>query len=79
MQCPPLPKIKNGEVYITGLQVGSKAGYWCFKGFILKGASTLKCLSTGHWSSQPPVCEYQHGYNDDDDFYGDDEYRYYDY
>lgn len=60
--CPNLPSPKYGSVTLTGLQVESIAIYECDSGFVLVGASTRDCLSSGDWSGEAPFCERESKY-----------------
>lgn len=57
IECPKLPAPQYGSVSISGLRVGSTATYECNDGFTLVGATTRRCLSTGHWSGGAPSCQ----------------------
>ncbi len=41
---------------VTGQGVGSGASYKCDYGFQLVGASYRKCLPSGEWSGEAPIC-----------------------
>ena len=55
--CPKLPNPSYGSVSVSGLRVGSKATYECNDGFVLVGLPVRKCLYTGQWSGEAPVCK----------------------
>ncbi|XP_037680746.1 complement receptor type 2 isoform X2 [Choloepus didactylus] len=60
LECPPLPMISNG--YHTGEDVGpiapgSSVTYSCEPGYLLFGAKTISCLSSGAWSAVSPTCK----------------------
>ncbi len=48
----------NGQVVISGTDVGSTATYNCSAGYILNRNSTITCDSNGEWSRiLRPTCE----------------------
>uniref|UniRef100_A0A6I8REP6 E-selectin n=1 Tax=Xenopus tropicalis TaxID=8364 RepID=A0A6I8REP6_XENTR len=42
-----------------GFSYGSECRFDCTEGFVLKGTSTLTCISSGYWSDSVPSCEGQ--------------------
>ncbi|XP_064382161.1 sushi, von Willebrand factor type A, EGF and pentraxin domain-containing protein 1-like [Halichondria panicea] len=56
VRCPKLSAPSYGSVSVSGLQVGSTATYQCNDGFLLVGASTRYCQSSGDWSGKAPTC-----------------------
>lgn len=60
LECPSLPRISNG--HHTGETVGKftpglSVTYSCDPGYLLVGQKTIKCLSSGDWSSGIPTCK----------------------
>lgn len=60
LECPPLPLIRNGHhtgknagPFVPGLSVT----YNCEPGYLLLGAKTIHCLSSGDWSAVIPTCK----------------------
>ncbi|KAM7451141.1 hypothetical protein ABFA07_001207 [Porites harrisoni] len=53
-QAPKVPA--NGFVFGDNLQHHSNVQFWCAKGFVLRGLSTIKCKD-GQWDAPFPVCE----------------------
>ena len=52
---PEIPR--NGRVNTPeGTTVGSKALYFCSKGFVLLGAEFRTCQGNGQWIPGAPVC-----------------------
>nr|KAF6394391.1 complement C3d receptor 2 [Rousettus aegyptiacus] len=63
LECPPLPLIRNGHhtgknagPFVPGLSVT----YNCEPGYLLLGAKTIHCLSSGDWSAVIPTCKEAH-------------------
>lgn len=56
IECSVPKQIANGKVVYTKLQFGHSATYSCRRGFRLQGPETLKCLASGKWDIEPPVC-----------------------
>nr|XP_043878628.1 sushi, von Willebrand factor type A, EGF and pentraxin domain-containing protein 1 isoform X4 [Solea senegalensis] len=56
IECPIPKQIVSGKVVYTKLQFGHSASYSCRRGYRLQGPETLKCLASGEWDSEPPVC-----------------------
>ena len=54
--CPPLESPDNGDVSLTGMDVGSVATYTCDSGYFLVGSPERMCLQTGEWSEEEPSC-----------------------
>ncbi|XP_056127247.1 seizure protein 6 isoform X1 [Rhinichthys klamathensis goyatoka] len=49
----------NGEVSVTGLQVGGVAYFSCLNGYQLQGPASLSCrnATTPYWSGRDPRCQ----------------------
>ncbi|KAG8504406.1 Complement receptor type 2 [Galemys pyrenaicus] len=59
LECPPLPAVPHG--HHTGQSLGTFAPgltvtYSCEPGYLLRGTTTVQCLSSGHWTPTPPTC-----------------------
>ncbi|XP_076332272.1 CUB and sushi domain-containing protein 1-like [Tachypleus tridentatus] len=63
----PVPQVPpNASVIYTGndrplavsFKIGSNAQYRCIEGHVLKGVSLRRCLQTGVWSGEVPLCGY---------------------
>lgn len=54
--CPTLPTPNNGDVRVSGVEVGGIATYSCDVGFRLVGNSTRVCQDSVTWSGEAPVC-----------------------
>ena len=48
---------KNGETFGTDFSVGKIVRYTCDTGFVLQGASEIKCLNNRTWSGGVPSCK----------------------
>jgi hypothetical protein len=46
---------------MSGKTYGQTVSYTCNQGYILDGATTLKCEENG-WSNSPPTCKLQGNY-----------------
>ena len=57
VKCPDLPSPKYGSIHLSGTTLDHVAIYRCDKGFQLVGNTVRRCLTTGQWSGQAPVCE----------------------
>ena len=57
VNCRDLSDPNNGRVSTTGTAVGSKATYTCNKGFSLVGKNMRKCLTSGQWMGEAPICK----------------------
>ena len=57
VNCRDLSDPNNGRVSTTGSTVGSKATYTCNKGFSLVGKNMRKCLASGQWMGEAPICK----------------------
>ena len=55
--CCPLSNPQDGSVDTTGTSVGSTATYACNVRFLLDGANTTVCNSSGMWSEAMPICQ----------------------
>ncbi|CAH3021429.1 unnamed protein product, partial [Porites evermanni] len=53
-QAPKVPA--NGFVFSDNLQHHSNVQFWCAKGFVLRGLTTIQCKD-GQWDAPFPVCE----------------------
>lgn len=53
------PNLPPGS-YVVGYDynVHSNIEYHCDAGHKLRGESTLKCMETGEWNNEAPICEY---------------------
>lgn len=59
MQCQSPSKLIDGKFSITGLNTGSKARYYCKKGYRLSGARERKCNGKT-WNGTNPSCQPLH-------------------
>ena len=57
IKCPELDDIEYGGVKVTSNKVGSRANYYCRKGYKLVGDDHRVCLKTSYWSGMEPVCK----------------------
>ncbi|XP_060034311.1 complement receptor type 2 isoform X3 [Erinaceus europaeus] len=59
LDCPPLPASPHAQ-HSGPVGVRSRPGqavlFSCEPGYLLQGEKTLRCLSSGAWSSEPPTC-----------------------
>lgn len=55
-RCPYRGDPPYGSIKATGYTPGSTVHYICKKGFELDGEAWQKCLYTGYWSGEEPVC-----------------------
>ena len=55
--CPDLDDPSYGKVNVTGNIPGYKAHYKCDYGYRLVGEAYRRCLDTGYWSGEEPVCQ----------------------
>ena len=46
----------NGEVSISGMKTDAYLSYTCYPGYELKGVSSRRCLVSGNWSAEEPLC-----------------------
>ncbi|XP_064398674.1 leishmanolysin-like peptidase isoform X2 [Halichondria panicea] len=59
-QCGAFLRVDNGQVVVSGTDVGSTATYNCNDGYILNGNNSIRtCESIGRWSSPRPYCKEQ--------------------
>ncbi|XP_060580368.1 sushi, von Willebrand factor type A, EGF and pentraxin domain-containing protein 1-like [Ruditapes philippinarum] len=58
IECADLPDFPNGNMVMSGKTYGQTVSYTCNQGYILDGATTLKCEENG-WSNSPPTCKLQ--------------------
>lgn len=56
-QCEPPPALDHGFVLATDFSFNSKVSYECDEGYILTGASTRLCQSSGLWDQPAPRCD----------------------
>ena len=56
VQCPVLNNIGNGQVTVTGYDIGDRATYSCRSGYELIGITNRVCQNNGQWSGQEPQC-----------------------
>ena len=54
--CPKPPALKNGVIKASRYSVGSVIKYICNDGYILRGSSIRRCLSSRKWSNRAPTC-----------------------
>ena len=55
--CPELTNPDNGQVDLSGMNIGSLANYSCNSGYNLTGSELRMCMADGSWSGQDPVCQ----------------------
>lgn len=55
---------KNGEKFGSDFSVGKRVRYTCDTGFVLQGASEIKCLNNRTWSGGAPSCKGKHKIHD---------------
>ena len=55
--CHDLDDIKYGGVKLANKHYGSRAQYYCNKGYKLYGDEYRDCLYTGYWGGKAPVCK----------------------
>uniref|UniRef100_A0A3Q3JW62 Sushi, von Willebrand factor type A, EGF and pentraxin domain-containing protein 1 n=1 Tax=Monopterus albus TaxID=43700 RepID=A0A3Q3JW62_MONAL len=56
IECSIPKQIAHGKVVYTKLQFGHSATFSCRHGYRLQGPEMLKCLPSGEWDVEPPVC-----------------------
>ena len=56
-RCPLPIGIQYGMVEFSGLTVGSMARYSCERPYKIKGRAQIRCLPTGKWDKQLPMCK----------------------
>ncbi|XP_036375899.1 E-selectin-like [Megalops cyprinoides] len=60
-QCDPLVAPDKGQMNCSHphshFSFGSRCELGCEEGFVLKGAPTLQCTESGHWSNTAPSCQ----------------------
>ena len=54
--CPRIQPPANGAVSTNGYAPGSSARYYCGLGYRLVGRPLRRCLSSGEWSNEAPIC-----------------------
>ena len=47
----------NGYIDANETSFGSKAIYFCIKGYVLHGQQERECLADGTWSNEVPMCQ----------------------
>ncbi|GFY45693.1 zona pellucida sperm-binding protein 3 receptor [Trichonephila inaurata madagascariensis] len=53
----PPPLLNGGFVMSSNTTVfGTVTRYYCDEGFEMKGKDTIKCVASGYWDGEPPVC-----------------------
>ena len=57
IMCPALEAPANGDVRVSGFNVGDTAVYTCDVNYQLDGRSTRTCGSDGQWTGEAPTCE----------------------
>nr|XP_045005325.1 P-selectin [Jaculus jaculus] len=61
LQCQEFPVPRKAQVNCSypfgALKYQSVCSFSCDGGSLLVGASTIKCLASGHWSGAPPECQ----------------------
>ena len=55
--CGSLTPPANGDVIVSGTDVGDTATYSCNGGYKLIGDSSRTCRPNGRWSGQEPTCQ----------------------
>lgn len=54
--CPKLKEPKNGLVFTSSREVGGKATFRCYEGYIIDGSDERVCYEGNIWSGEQPVC-----------------------
>ena len=54
--CSTLPNPENGQVLLSGTNVGDTATYSCLVGFNIVGVDVRYCRSDGTWTGNEPRC-----------------------
>ncbi|XP_052804614.1 sushi, von Willebrand factor type A, EGF and pentraxin domain-containing protein 1-like [Mya arenaria] len=58
VDCGPLPDIENGQSFtFNGTEYGAIGVYVCETGYLPNGTTSLTCLASKEWSSEPPTCD----------------------
>ncbi|KAH3770049.1 hypothetical protein DPMN_171328 [Dreissena polymorpha] len=56
--CGNPPNVRNATVHVTSTIDGGVATYSCMYNYmVLLGNNNLRCLSSGLWSTEPPICK----------------------
>ncbi|KAH3770064.1 hypothetical protein DPMN_171344 [Dreissena polymorpha] len=56
--CGNPPNVRNATVHVTSTSDGGVATYSCIYNYmVLLGNNNLSCLSSGQWSTEPPICK----------------------
>ena len=55
--CQTLTDPVNGDVFMTGNNIGDTATFTCDYGYRLDGPVTLTCLGDGSWDLAVPRCQ----------------------
>ncbi|GBM26179.1 Sushi, von Willebrand factor type A, EGF and pentraxin domain-containing protein 1 [Araneus ventricosus] len=56
--CRHPPPIENGHFAMSSNTTvfGTVTRYYCDEGFEMKGKDTIKCVASGYWNGEPPIC-----------------------
>ncbi|XP_055927672.1 CUB and sushi domain-containing protein 3-like isoform X2 [Argiope bruennichi] len=56
--CRQPPPIQNGHFVMSSNTTvfGTITRYYCDEGFEMKGKDTIKCVASGYWNGEPPIC-----------------------
>ena len=57
VECNYLNDLEYGEINYEGVSFGDKANHSCHYGYKLVGESVRKCLYSGEWSGEEPLCK----------------------
>ena len=57
IRCDDLDNIEYGGVKLSSYHPGSRAWYYCNKGYKLYGDAHRQCLYNGEWDGKAPVCK----------------------
>ncbi|MGH0157663.1 UNVERIFIED_CONTAM: hypothetical protein FKN15_053815 [Acipenser sinensis] len=57
VKCHTLEAPQNGSMNCSDFRYNSSCQFSCAEGFDLKGAESLTCRASGHWTGEPPQCE----------------------
>ncbi|XP_053562659.1 complement component receptor 1-like protein [Bombina bombina] len=55
--CPSLSEIENGYFEAKDFLFGTRATYYCNKGYMIARRNYRECTADGTWSNEDPVCE----------------------
>ncbi|EMP30778.1 Sushi, von Willebrand factor type A, EGF and pentraxin domain-containing protein 1 [Chelonia mydas] len=56
-RCKALVSLANGKALYENNTVGSRAAYYCDRGYSLEGEPIAECTGTGSWSHPIPLCK----------------------